>query len=100
MVKHTEAMTEEIKEVATSAAEDNASYDNPENSEPEKEKPIPEIDSKYRMIIIAAQRSKQLQLGAVPRVDMDPRKHKPTRIALKEVEEGKIRFEITDLNKG
>ena len=30
----------------------------------------PEIDSKYRMIILAAQRSKQLQRGAIPRVDL------------------------------
>ena len=42
----------------------------------------PEIDSKYRMIILAAQRSKQLQRGALPRVDADPRKTKPTRIAI------------------
>lgn len=53
----------------------------------------PEIDSKYRMIILAAQRSKQLQRGAAPRVDADPRKTKPTRIALKEIESGKVNFE-------
>ncbi len=51
------------------------------------------IDSKYRRIILAAQRSKQLQRGAVPRVDMDIRKSKPTRIAMRELEEGKISFE-------
>ena len=55
----------------------------------------PEIDSKYRMIILAAQRSKQLQRGANPRVDMDPRKSKATRIAMKELESGKVDFEIT-----
>ena len=54
----------------------------------------PEIDSKYRMIILAAQRSKQLQRGANPRVDMDPRKSKATRIAMKELESGKVDFEI------
>ena len=53
----------------------------------------PEIDSKYRMIILAAQRSKQLQRGATPRVDADPRKTKPTRIAMKELETGKVNFE-------
>jgi DNA-directed RNA polymerase subunit omega len=52
-----------------------------------------EIDSKYRMIILAAQRSKQLQRGATPRVDADPRKTKPTRIAMKELESGKVIFE-------
>jgi len=55
----------------------------------------PEIDSKYRKIILAAQRSKQLQRGANPRVDMDPRKSKSTRIAMRELEEGKVDFEIT-----
>ena len=54
----------------------------------------PEIDSKYRKIILAAQRSKQLQRGANPRVDMDPRKSKATRIAMRELEDGKIDFEI------
>ena len=55
----------------------------------------PEIDSKYRKIILAAQRSKQLQRGANPRVDMDPRKSKSTRIAMKEIDAGKVDFELT-----
>lgn len=56
----------------------------------------PAIDSKYRMIILAAQRSKQLQRGALPRVDMDLRKTKSTRIAMKEFEEKKVNFEILE----
>jgi len=51
-----------------------------------------EIDSKYRLIILAAKRSKQLQRGARPRIDIDPTKHKPTRIALEEVISGKVKF--------
>lgn len=58
--------------------------------------PPPEIDSKYRMIILAAQRSKQLQRNADPRVDLDPRKTKSTRIAMKELEQEKISFEILE----
>jgi DNA-directed RNA polymerase subunit omega len=54
-----------------------------------------EIDSKYRLIILAAKRSKQLQRGARPRIDIDPTKHKPTRIALEEVVQGKILFHTT-----
>jgi DNA-directed RNA polymerase subunit omega len=57
------------------------------------------LDSKYRLIIVAAQRSKQLQRGARPRVDLDPQKHKPTRIALEEVERGKIGFSVIALDK-
>jgi DNA-directed RNA polymerase omega subunit len=56
----------------------------------------PEIDSKYRMIILAAQRSKQLQRGALPRVDMDPKKRKPTRIAMKEFQDKKVNFKILE----
>lgn len=61
----------------------------------EDESGQPEMDSKYRLIIIAAKRSKQLQRGARPRVEIDPQKHKSTRIALEEVQQGKVNFEIT-----
>lgn len=54
----------------------------------------PEMDSKYRLIIVAAKRSKQIQRGARPRIDIDPQKHKPTRIALEEVQRGKVPFTI------
>jgi DNA-directed RNA polymerase subunit omega len=54
----------------------------------------PEMDSKYRLIIVAAKRSKQLQRGARPRIDIDAQKHKPTRIALEEVQQGKVPFSI------
>lgn len=68
-------------------------------NEAEEQSQSPELDSKYRLIIVAAQRSKQLQRGARPRVDLDPQKHKPTRIALEEVERGKISFSIIDGEK-
>jgi len=56
----------------------------------------PTIDSKYRMIILAAQRSKQLQRGANSRVDIDIRKNKATRVAMKEIGERKVNFAFTD----
>lgn len=56
----------------------------------------PAIDSKYRMIIVAAQRSKQIQRGARPRIEMDAQRHKPTRVALEEVQRGKIDFSIIE----
>ncbi|MEK7724055.1 MAG: DNA-directed RNA polymerase subunit omega [Acidobacteriota bacterium] len=61
-----------------------------------EENPIPEIDSKYRMILLAAQRSKQLQRGATPRVAADARKTKPTRIAMEEFKQEKIHFKILE----
>ncbi|MEP6818336.1 MAG: DNA-directed RNA polymerase subunit omega [bacterium] len=61
-----------------------------------EETPVPEIDSKYRLIILAAKRSKQLQRGARPRIDIDALKHKNTRIALEEVMQGRVNFSIND----
>jgi len=60
----------------------------------------PEVDSKYRLIILAAKRSKQLQRGATPRIEIDPQKHKPTRIALEEVMRGRVHFEIKENGQG
>jgi DNA-directed RNA polymerase subunit omega len=54
-----------------------------------------EVDSKYRLIILAAKRSKQLQRGARPRIDIDTLKHKNTRIALEEVMRGRVNFTMT-----
>lgn len=54
----------------------------------------PDIDSKYRLIIVAAKRSKQIQRGANPRVEMDLQKHKPTRVALEELNQKRVPFRI------
>ena len=67
-----------------------------ETDETAEAKEIPEIDSKYRMILLAAQRSKQLQRGANSRVSADIKKTKPTRIAMEEIKQKKIHFEILE----
>ena len=55
---------------------------------------IPEnIGSKYRFIIIAAERAKQLQNNAKPKVKT--KSTKPAFIAMREVEAGLINFEVT-----
>jgi DNA-directed RNA polymerase omega subunit len=56
----------------------------------------PEIDSRYRLIVVAALRSKQLQRGAPPRIAADPLKRRNTSIALEEVKQGLVRFRLTD----
>ena len=53
--------------------------------EQDNELNVPEIDSKYRKILIAAKRSKQIQKGALARVRMT-NSIKPTRVALEEVD--------------
>jgi DNA-directed RNA polymerase subunit omega len=68
--------------------------DNEETNELAAETAVPEIDSKYRLIILAAKRSKQLQRGARPRIDIDALKHKNTRIALEEVMRGRVNFAV------
>jgi DNA-directed RNA polymerase omega subunit len=80
------------KKAAVAAAEEN-------ETEVEEIIDPPDIDSKYRMIILAAQRSKQLQRGAISRVDIDTRKSKPTRVAMKEIENRKVNFDILDEKK-
>jgi DNA-directed RNA polymerase omega subunit len=50
-----------------------------------------EIDSKYRLVLLAARRSKQIQKGARPRLHSAARK--PTRIALDEVERGLVPYQ-------
>jgi DNA-directed RNA polymerase omega subunit len=62
----------------------------------EQAQETPTLDSKYRLILVAAQRSKQLQRGARPRVEMDAQRHKPTRIALEEVQRGMIHFSLIE----
>ena len=49
------------------------------------------IDSKYRLVLLAAKRSKQLQKGAKPRIFSPARKH--TRIALEEVQRGLVQYQ-------
>ncbi|HEY3119231.1 MAG TPA: DNA-directed RNA polymerase subunit omega [Vicinamibacteria bacterium] len=53
-----------------------------------------EVDSKFRFITVAAQRAKQLQNGAKPRVDT--RSRKPTRVAMQEVLAGAVSWEVSE----
>jgi DNA-directed RNA polymerase omega subunit len=58
-------------------------------------KQLPGIDSRFRLIMVAAQRSKQLHGGALPRIDADPEKNRNTSIALEEVKQGLVPFTTT-----
>ena len=53
-----------------------------------------DVDSKFAFITVAAQRAKQIQNGAKPRVDVKTRK--PTRVAMQEVLAGAISWELRD----
>ena len=51
------------------------------------------LDSKYRKILLAAKRSKQIQNGARPRIHLP--NSKATRVALAEIDRGLVNFELT-----
>ena len=53
------------------------------------------IDSKFRFILIAAKRARQLQSGAKPLVHTLSRK--PTRIAQEEIRNGSVEWELIPL---
>lgn len=56
----------------------------------------PGIDSRFRLIIVAALRSKQLLHGSRPRITPDPLRRRNTTIALEEVRRGLVTFTFTD----
>lgn len=52
------------------------------------------LDSAYRLVILAAKRSKELQRGADARVESPA--HKNTTLAIQEVKAGAIDWELID----
>jgi DNA-directed RNA polymerase subunit omega len=50
-----------------------------------------EIDSKYRLVVLAAKRTRQLQRGAKPRIFSSAKK--TTRVALEEVRRGLVQYQ-------
>jgi DNA-directed RNA polymerase subunit omega len=53
-----------------------------------------EFDSKFRFILVAAERAKQLQNGAPSRLDLKSRKS--AYVALREVERGLVKFDVLE----
>jgi DNA-directed RNA polymerase omega subunit len=52
----------------------------------------PEEISRFRAVVVAALRVKQLRRGSKPRIEPDAKKHKDTSIAMEEVRRGLINF--------
>ena|SRR5689334_22073508 len=48
--------------------------------------------SRFREVVVAVLRVKQLRRGSKPRIELDGKKHKDTRIAMEEVRKGLISF--------
>jgi DNA-directed RNA polymerase omega subunit len=61
--------------------------------------PAPPIGSRFLFVDVAALRAKQLRRGARPRLDATldvPRVHKPERIAMEEVRQGLVYYDIPE----
>ena len=48
--------------------------------------------SRFRAVVVAALRAKQLRRGSKPRIELDGKRHKDTSIAMEEVRRGLISF--------
>jgi DNA-directed RNA polymerase omega subunit len=59
----------------------------------------PGIDSRFRLIIVAGKRTKQLLHGATARVEINPLRKRGTSVALEEVKRGLVRFNIVKSEK-
>jgi DNA-directed RNA polymerase omega subunit len=57
----------------------------------------PGVDSRYRLIVVAALRAKQLLRGSLPKIEVDVRRRRNTSIALEEVKRGLVPFTVTPL---
>jgi DNA-directed RNA polymerase omega subunit len=55
----------------------------------------PGIDSRFRLIIVAGLRTKQLLHGSKPRIEADLRRRRNTSIAVEEVKRGLVNFTKT-----
>ena len=53
--------------------------------------------SRFRAVVVAALRVKQLRRGAKPRIELDYMKYKDTSIAMEEVRRGLITFRPIDV---
>jgi len=56
-------------------------------------------ESKFAYVVVAARRARQSMAGAPPMVD-HPRSHKPTRVAVEELNKGVLEFQLPNDSEG
>ncbi|WP_221564165.1 DNA-directed RNA polymerase subunit omega [Alkalihalobacillus sp. TS-13] len=54
------------------------------------------IDSKYTLVTVSAKRARMLQQASEPKID-DPKSNKFVGVALEEIIDGKLSYDITKL---
>ena len=58
------------------------------------------MDSDFRLVIVAALRTKQLLHGAAARIAPDPLRRKNTSVALEEIKQGLVHFSTQSPEEG
>ena len=56
-------------------------------------------DSLFAYVVVAGRRARQLMLGATPLL-ANPRSHKPTRVAMEELNAGQLEYDLPDIPVG
>ena len=94
----------EVLEAAAAAVQDGGEA--AEDAAGAEREPAPPIESRFLYVDVAAQRAKQLRRGALPRLEElaseseaeSPLRlrHKLERIAMREVDRGKIHYDVPD----
>jgi DNA-directed RNA polymerase omega subunit len=56
-------------------------------------------DSQFAYVVVAGRRARQLMIGASPLL-ANPRSHKPTRIAMEELNAGQLEYDLPDVPVG
>jgi DNA-directed RNA polymerase omega subunit len=56
-------------------------------------------DSQFAYVVVAGRRARQLMLGASPLL-ANPRSHKPTRVAMEELNAGQLEYDLPEVPIG
>lgn len=56
------------------------------------------IDSKFRYVLLAAQRAEQMMQGSRPKVELP--KHKPSKVAMKEIADDAVEWDYGPATDG
>jgi DNA-directed RNA polymerase omega subunit len=56
-------------------------------------------DSLFAYVVVAGRRARQLMTGATPLL-ANPRSHKPTRVAMEELNAGQLEYDLPEPNPG
>jgi DNA-directed RNA polymerase omega subunit len=56
-------------------------------------------DSLFAYVVVAGRRARQLMIGATPLI-ANPRSHKPTRVAMEELNAGQLEYDLPEIPVG